>query len=182
MLLGVASRFVDTAAWAPPWIGLVFAPWLAAAWLAGATTVDRRAGALRGAVLLGATAAAYLVTAALLASPDEAARMAPGLVIVALVAGPFFGVAGAIRRAPWPGSLVGAAVLGAALVSDGIVLQFGERLPVERALFAAELLAGLWLAARVARHPRGAALALVIGLVLASFEVGVVAVLGMRLP
>ena len=182
LALGGASRLIDTAPWAPVWIGSVFAPWLAATWLAGATTSERRTGALRGTLMLAAVVAAYLLVAGTTSSWNEAARLAPGLAASAAVAGPIFGTAGAIRRAPWPGSLAGAAMLGGALVADSIVLNLGNRALWERAIFAAELLAGLWLAQKVARHPRAAPLALVIGFVLVSVELAVMAVLGLPLP
>ena len=64
ILAGLLSRAVDTAPWAPPWIGQVLTPWLALAWLAGAATKHpQRFGPLLGTVTLVAVVATYLVAA-----------------------------------------------------------------------------------------------------------------------
>lgn len=143
LVLGVVSRLVDSAAWAPDWIGFVFSPWLAAAWLVGATGTDARAGALRGLVLLAGTVAGYLALASVLAPGALTATLLLGLVAVTALAGPTFGAAGGAWRHGGRRGIVGAAAIGGALVGEGIFLQLGERLLVERLLFGAEIVAGM---------------------------------------
>ncbi|HSM38683.1 MAG TPA: DUF6518 family protein [Candidatus Limnocylindrales bacterium] len=136
---GLLSHAVDTAAWAPPWIGQVLTPWLALAWLAGATTArPGRAGPLLGLATLAAVTAAYL-----LASGPRSGELWPVLAAVTLVAGPAYGWAGAAwrERGRWAGP--GLALLGVALLVEGISLQLGERVAMERIGFAAEAAIGL---------------------------------------
>ncbi len=153
-LLGVASRWVDTAAWAPAWAGNVLSPWLVAAWLAGSATRQSRAGAVAGLLLLATTVATYL-----LLGGQDTQRLLPALAVVAAVAGPALGAAGGI------GGRTGAAALGAVLVGEGVLLQLGDRGLGERVLFAGEALAGLAVAAR-GGGGIGAALAVGMGAVL----------------
>jgi len=94
------------------------APWLAAAWAVGAASERRAVGAIAGAAALGlATVAWYSLS---VAAGDAqtvvyAARVAPPWVLVALVAGGAFGLAGATwrRRGVWlpAGALGGEALL-----------------------------------------------------------------------
>lgn len=183
--LGIVSRFVDTAAWAPVWIGSVLTPWLAAAWMAGSRAWNRVAGALLGTALLGATVVAYLVSAAVGSGGPEAARLAPGLVALSLVAGPLWGNAGAAAQAAdpraWVPRLAGASMLGAAFVAEGALLQLGERGALERILFGAEVLAGLALAVRISGNLRAGPLTLTTGACLLALELAVFAVLGIPL-
>ena len=136
--LGAVSRLTDTAAWAPAWIGYVFTPWLAAAWLAGATARRPRTGAARGLALLLATVAAYLMLAA-----GDASTLGPRLLALALLAGPIFGAAGAAWRAGAQYGRLAGALLGASVSIEGLLLQLGTHGLAERLLFAAESLAGV---------------------------------------
>lgn len=139
VLAGLLSRAVDTAPWAPAWIGQVLAPWLALAWLAGvATARPDRAGPLLGLATLGAVVATYLVAA----GPD-AGGLWPVLVPISVIAGPAYGWAGAAWRAGGRMAGPGLALLGAALLVEGASLQLGERALLERIGFGLEALIGL---------------------------------------
>jgi hypothetical protein len=185
LALGVMSRCVDTSAWAPGWIGLVLSPWLVGTWMAGSRAWTRGAGALLGVTLLASTVAAYLAVAWLGDGGAEAARLAPGLALLTVVAGPLWGTAGAAAQAgraqSWVPRLAGGAMLGAILVAEGALLQIGEREVPQRVLFAAELLVGLVLAVRVSGNLRGAPLALTTGAVLLALELLALAALGVPL-
>jgi hypothetical protein len=174
------SYRVDTMSWAPAWMGLVLSPWLVAPWLAGAWTGqpdgDVAWGATAGLGLLSATVATYLV----LAGPDATALL-PGLLALALTAGPGYGAAGALLHRAGRGRLVAAVVLGAALVAEGLLLQFGERNALERAIFAIESGVGAVLATWMGGS-RAGLLALLAGVVLLGVELAVLATIGPRWP
>lgn len=139
ILAGLLSRAVDTATWAPPWIGQVLTPWLALAWLAGAAARDRRRfGPLLGTIALAAVVATYLVAA----GPD-AGRLWLLLAAITLLAGPAYGWAGATWRSGGPLAGAGLALLGAALLVEAIGLQVGERELLERIGFGLEAAVGL---------------------------------------
>jgi hypothetical protein len=152
-LLGIVSRLIDTASWAPDWFGNVFTPWLAAAWLAGTTAPAPRNGAARGLSLLLATVGSYLVLAAV---SGDALTLAPRLVPLALVAGPIFGVAGATWRGGGPWAVPGGALLGGAIVAEGLALQLGVGSPLEHYVLAGESLVGIGLTVRLSRTRRPA--------------------------
>lgn len=137
-ILGVVSRLTDTAAWAPSWIGYVFSPWLAAAWLTGITAPTPRAGAWHGVALLLTTVAVYLALAG-----TDAAVWAPRLIPIALVAGPVFGAAGAAWRGRGPLAHAAGALLGASVAIEGLLLQLIAQSGAERILLAGESLLGL---------------------------------------
>ena len=164
LLLGAASRWVDTADWAPSWVGNVLSPWLVGAWLAGAATRRPRHGALAGLLLLAATVSTYLLL-------SGETRLLPGLLALAVVAGPLLGAAGGVRAA---------AALGAVLIGEGLLLQIGERSLGERVLFAAEALVGLAVAAR-GGGGIGAVLAVGMGVVLVGVVLIGAVVFGLRL-
>jgi hypothetical protein len=180
MALGVASRWIDTAAWAPAWIGLVITPWLVAPWLAGAWTSSPNGilawGAAAGFALLAATVAAYLAVAG-----SDSAPMLPGLLVLAVTAGPLYGAAGACLHRGGRGRLLAASALGAALIAEGLLLQLGERSPFERVVFAVESAAGVVLATWMAGS-RAGLLALATGIVLLAIELAVLATIGPGLP
>lgn len=137
-VLGLLSRLADTAAWAPSWIGYVFSPWLAAAWLAGATAPTPRAGAWLGLALLLTTMAVYLALAG-----TDAAAWAPRLIPIALVAGPIFGAAGATWRGRGHFARAAGGLLGASVAIEGLLLQLAAESAAERVMFAGETLLGL---------------------------------------
>ena len=180
MALGVASRWIDTAAWTPAWIGLVLSPWLVAPWLGGAWTSQPDGnliwGAAAGFALLAATVAAYMA----LAGPDSAPMLA-GLPVLVVIAGPMYGAAGAGLHRGGRGRLLAASALGAALIAEGLLLQLGERSPLERAVFAVEPAAGVVLATWMAGS-RAGLLALATGIVLLAIELAVLATIGPGLP
>jgi hypothetical protein len=97
-------------------------PWLLAAWLAGAWVSppngSLRWGAAGGFALLAATVAAYLAAAG-----DAASGMAFRLIVLAIVTGPLFGVAGAaVHRGPG-GRQLAVLALVAAVVGQVVVLM-----------------------------------------------------------
>jgi hypothetical protein len=128
MALGIVSRAIDTASWARPWFGLFVLPWLVAGWLAGAWLGRRDKslawGAAGGLVLMAATTAAYLVAAG-----DAAVTMAPRLIVLAIVAGPLFGVAGAAVHRGAGGRQAAMLVLVVAVVGQFLVLTFIGPIP-----------------------------------------------------
>ncbi len=152
-LLGVVSRLIDTASWAPDWFGSVFTPWLAAAWLAGSSARTSRNGAAHGLVLLLATVGSYLVVAA---TSADAGTLALRLIPLAMVAGPIFGVAGAAWRGGGPWAAAGGALLGGAVVAEGLTLQLGVRSPLEHLALAGESLLGIGLTVGLSRTRRPA--------------------------
>jgi hypothetical protein len=117
------SRAIDTASWARPWFGLFVLPWLLAAWLAGAWLARPNGnlawGAAGGLVLLAATTAAYLAAAG-----DAASTMAFRLTLLAIVAGPLFGLAGAAVHHGPGGRQLSVLALLAAVVGQAAVLTF----------------------------------------------------------
>lgn len=145
-ILGLLSRLTDTAAWAPSWIGYVFSPWLAAAWLTGVVAPTPRAGAWLGLALLLTTVAVYLVLAG-----TDAVAWAPRLIPIALVAGPIFGAAGAAWRGRGPLARAAGGLLGASVAIEGLLLQLVAQSAAERVLFAGESLLGMVLLAYLAR-------------------------------
>lgn len=139
VLVGIASRAIDTATWAPPWIGMVVTPWLLLAWLAGAVTARPWPdGPMSGLTALAATVATYVFAAG-----TDATGFWLLLAPVALIAGPAYGWAGAAWRARDAFARPGLALLGAALLVEGVMLQLGERVVLERIGFGAESLVGL---------------------------------------
>ena len=103
-------------------------PWLLAAWLAGAWLTRPHGnvawGAAGGLVLLAATAAAYLAAAG-----DAAQTLAFRLVLLAIVAGPLFGVAGAAVHQGPGGRQIAVVALVAAVVGQAVVLTFIGPIP-----------------------------------------------------
>ena len=111
----------------------------------------------------------------------DASATVPGLFLLALTAGPGYGAAGAAVHRGQRGRLIAGVVLGAALVAEGLVLQLGERSPVERAVFAVESAVGVVLAEMMA-GPRGALLAAAAGVALLGIELALLATIGPGLP
>lgn len=139
VLLGIASRAIDTAAWAPPWISIVVTPWLVLAWLAGALTARPWPdGPMSGLTALAATVATYLFAAG-----TDAGHLWMALAPVALIAGPAYGWAGAAWRSRDAFARPALALLGAALLVEGLILQVGERAILARIGFGGESLLGL---------------------------------------
>jgi hypothetical protein len=85
-----------------------------------------------------ATVAAYL-----LAAGDDAFWLLPRLALVALVAGPIMGAAGAAWRGEPRYRLIASVVLGVTFVLEGMLLQLGDRSAIERLAFGAEVVIGL---------------------------------------
>ena len=133
VMVGLLSRAVDIAAWAPPWIGLVITPWLALAWLAGAATArPGRMGRWSGWWPWRPPCPPTWSSPG--AMPDRCGWCWRP---VALMAGPpMAGPAppGAPRD---PLGCAGLALLGAALAVEGITLQFGDRVVPARIGFGA---------------------------------------------
>ncbi len=107
--------------------------------------------------------------------------MLPGLLVLAVTAGPLYGAAGAGLHRGGRGRLLAASALGAALIAEGLLLQLGERSPLERAVFAVESAAGVVLATWMAGS-RAGLLALAAGIVLLAIELAVLATIGPGLP
>ena len=128
MVLGIVSRAIDTASWARPWFGLVVLPWLLAAWLAGAWLARPNGslawGAAGGFVLLAATVAAYLAAAG-----DTGSTMAFRLILLAAIAGPLFGLAGAAVHHGPGGRQAAVIALVVAVVGQFLVLTFIGPIP-----------------------------------------------------
>ncbi len=179
--MGIASRWIDTAPWAPGWIGLVLSPWLAAPWLAGAW-VGRPGGSLAwgaaaGFVLLAATVATYLALVG-----ADATTLLPALPLLAVVAGPGYGAAGAALHHGERGRLIAAVVLGATFVVEGVLLQrAAAESPVESGLFVAEAVAGVLLATWIGGL-RAGLLVVVVGAVVLGIELVMLANIGQGLP
>ena len=116
--IGIVSRMVDTAPWAPSWIGNILSPWLAAAWLVGAAVGGSRwiGGAAGVAVLLGVTVA-YLA----MAGSDFSLLVFP-LAALTLLGGAAWGVAGAEWRSKGLGRVLSGTVLVAALMADIVTI------------------------------------------------------------
>ena len=174
--MGIASRAIDSAAWAPAWIGLVLSPWLVAPWLAG-VWVSRREGGLAWGAAAGFTLLTATVVTYLVAAGAAADTMLPSLAFLVVTAGPAYGAAGAALWRGDRGRLAAATILGAALVAEGMLLQLGERSPLERAVFAGEAVTGAVLATWLAGM-RSGLLAILAGLVLLGFELAVLATIG----
>lgn len=139
VLVGIVSLAVDTASWAPLWIGTVVTPWLVLAWLCGALAGRSWPdGPMAGLTALAATVATYLIAGGL-----ETGTSFLVLAPVALLAGPAYGWAGAQWRSRDTFARPGLALLGAALLVEGLVLQLGEREVWARVAFAAESMVGL---------------------------------------
>lgn len=148
LALGFVSRWIDTAAWPPDWIGYVFTPWLAAAWLVGAPSASARRGALIGLVVLLATVIAYLVSAGPNSLPAAA------LYGLAVLAGPIFGAAGATWRGRVRWSAVSGALLGVTVIVEGLALQLAVRSTPEHLALVGESVAGIGLAVVLVRRSR----------------------------
>jgi len=139
ILAGIISQAIDTASWAPPWIGTVVTPWLALAWLMGALAGRSwPEGPMAGLTALAATVATYLIAGGL-----ESGTSWLVLASVALIAGPAYGWAGAQWRSGDTFARPGLALLGAALLVEGVVLQLGDREVWARIAFGVESLLGL---------------------------------------
>jgi hypothetical protein len=151
------------------------APWLGGAWT---TRPDGNLawGAAAGLALLVATTATYMAMAG-----SDSAPMLPGLLVLAVTAGPIYGAAGAGLHRGGRGRLLAASALGAALIAEGLLLQLGERSPLERVVFAVESAVGVVLATWMAGS-RAGLLALAAGIVLLLIELAVLATIGPGLP
>jgi hypothetical protein len=116
--IGIVSRLVDTAPWAPPWIGNILSPWLATAWLVGAAVAGSRwIGMAAGvAVLLGVTVA-YLAL-----SGTDMARLFVPLAALTLLGGAVWGVAGAEWRSEGLRRVLSGAILVAAVLVDVVTI------------------------------------------------------------
>jgi hypothetical protein len=175
--LGIASRLVDTADGAPPWIGLVLSPWLAGPWLAGAWVARHEDslgwGAVAGLALLSCTVLAYLALAG-----ADAAALLPGLPLLAVAAGLGFGAAGAQLHRGKRGRLIAAVALGAIFAIEGVLLQqLAAESILARALLMLEAIAGVVLAAWLAGRAAGM-LVLVAGALVLGMELALQATIG----
>ena len=158
----------------------MLSPWLAASWLAGAW-VGRPGGSLAwgaaaGLVLLAATVATYLALAA-----ADATTLLPALPLLAVVAGPGYGAAGAALHHGERGRLAAAVVLGATFVVEGVLLQGAAQSPVEGGLFVAESVAGVLLATWIGGL-RAGLIVVVVGAVVLGIELVLLANIGQGLP
>ncbi len=151
LVTGVVSRLVDTAAWAPDWLGYVFTPWLATAWLAGALSSSTRSGALKGLAMLLAVVAAYLAWSMTSSVPVPA--FAAALYGLAALGGPIFGAAGATWRGRGRWAAAGGALFGGAVVLESLALQLAVHSTPERLVLAGDSLAGIGLTLWLVRRP-----------------------------
>jgi len=133
--LGAGSWFSDQLAW--PFQLLVptnaVGAWLAVAFAAGATGRTVLLGALRGLVALLAAVAAYYLLIRFLGEgirPIGAAHAATVWGLVAAIAGPALGAAGATWRhgRGWPRA-ISASLLAAVFVAEGIAFGSARLLP-----------------------------------------------------
>lgn len=127
----------------PSWIGNVISPWLVAAWVAGAAQLSARSGALAGLALIGATVGGYVA----LAGADSGALW-PRLAILAVLAGPAFGLAGTAWRRGGPGADVGLLLLGVAIFIESVFLWSHAASGLERVGIGLESILGIGLAVR----------------------------------
>ena len=155
-LLGAAAWFADQLGWPLELLvpANLIGVWLAVAFLLGGSARTIPTGALRGLIgLLSAVVAYYLLIAVLGEGirVTGASHAATIWGVVALVAGPVLGGAGAVWRhgTGWPRA-IGVAVLAAALVGEAVVFGGSRIVRVDRLvddpgalLFAAEGLIGL---------------------------------------
>ena len=154
--LGAAAWLSDQLAW--PYSLLVPANligiWLAVAFVLGGSARTIPTGALRGLIGLLAAVAAYYVLFAILGSGYRALGASHAATVwglVALIAGPVLGGAGAVWRhgTGWPRA-IGVALLSAALVGEGIVFGGPRLVHLDQVavdpgmlLFLAEIVIGL---------------------------------------
>ena len=153
--LGVAAWLSDQLAW--PYSLLLPAnaigAWLAVAFVLGGSARTIPTGALRGLIgLLSAVASYYLLFAVLGEGfrAQGATHAATIWGVVALVAGPVMGGAGALWRygTGWPRA-IGVAILAAALIGEGVVFGGGRFARLDPAidpgafLYGAEIVIGL---------------------------------------
>ena len=116
--IGIVSRLVDTAPWAPSWIGNILSPWLAASWVAGSAVPGRLwIGAAAGVALLAGVSGAYLA----LAGPDMARLILP-LAALTVLGGIIWGAAGRAWRSGGRRRVLAAAVLLAAIIADLVTI------------------------------------------------------------
>lgn len=116
--IGIVSRMVDTASWAPSWIGSILSPWLAAAWVAGAAVSGSRwIGAAMGLAVLAGVTGAYLA----MAGPDLV-RLIPPLSALTVLGGVIWGAAGWGWRLGGRHRALGVAVLLAAIIADVVTI------------------------------------------------------------
>ncbi|HKO34741.1 MAG TPA: hypothetical protein VJY85_13425 [Candidatus Limnocylindria bacterium] len=172
---------MDTAQWAPTWIGLVLSPWLVTSWLAGAWVgqLDRSLawGAAAGFFLLAATVVTYLLLAG-----EDRAGLFPGLPLLAVGAGPGYGTAGAAVHHRARGRLIAAVVLGATFVVEGVLLlQAAAESPVESGLLVAEAAAGVLLASWIG-GVRAGLVVVIVGAVVLGIELAIMVNMGPGLP
>jgi Family of unknown function (DUF6518) len=158
----------------------VLSPWLAAPWLAGAWVGQPGRslvwGAAAGFVALAATVVTYLALAG-----ADLPTLLPGLPLLAVVAGPGYGAAGAAIHHGVRGRLVAAVVLGATFVVEGVLLQGAAESPVEGGLLVAESVAGVLLAMWIGGR-RAGLIAVVIGAVVFGIERVILASIEPGLP
>ena len=116
--IGIVSRLVDTAPWAPAWIGNILSPWLAAAWLAGAMVgVTRWIGSAAGVVVLLGVTATYLAL-----SGSDFTRLLLPLAAWTIVGGGVWGLAGGEWRSTGLRRVLSGAVLLGAVVADVVTI------------------------------------------------------------
>lgn len=172
LAVGMAARYGHGVPGDAYWLASLGGPWLVAAFAAGALAPGRRLAALAGAATIvvgtlayyGSVAAYHGVTQ--LHLPLQGARygvlMAIAWSAAGLAVGAAFGTAGVLwrrgGRSLW--SAAGAAALAGALVGEALLLQAAWDSPWAQRVLAAELAAGLLVAAVLARGRRAAALAL----------------------
>ena len=181
--LGAAAWVTDELGF--PWTALLpfnaIGAWLAVAFTLGASARTIPTGALRGVIGLLSAVAAYYVLNGLLGTGFRAIGASHAATVwgsVALLAGPVFGLAGAVWRhgQGWPRA-VGVAALSAALIAEGLVfgaprlVHIGELGSDPGALvLAAEVVLGLalpWLLLRRSERRAGYAAVVVLAVVAA---------------
>lgn len=159
VLLGVSSRLGDLLPGALAWPFNMGSPWLAVAFMAGAIGCGLWGGAARGAVALVTAVAAYYGYMHYVegqANLSYLRNIAAPWLGVALVGGPLFGFAGALRRTGSPRARIAAvALLAGALMEESALLLLRPYNLATRAVISLGLVAAValpWLLLRDRRE------------------------------
>jgi len=161
IVLGAASRLGDRLPAGPDWIANLAGPWLAVAFILGATCASRRRGALLGALVLLTGVASYYAVLVAEQGGVPVPAAASFWLVGALAGGQLLGAAGAALRARRPIQRVGAVVLLASCLGGESALFLARGYPLaESAVIGSELLVALALPLVLLRSWRDRAIAL----------------------
>jgi hypothetical protein len=119
--VGIATRLVYHAPSEVVFVHKLGAPWLAAAFAAGALSTRPAGGALQGALALVVAVLAYYALPEIVSHPYPGSRIGVGWVWVAVPAGCVFGGAGAVWRRGGGWASAAAALLVAAFLGEAAI-------------------------------------------------------------